>query len=173
MFSGQIPTTSGQATTLFAGSPNAYAFVLLDRDPSVAGPDTLYIADQNSSGSGGGLVKYSYNGTTWTARSTAPGTLTGLTGVVSGGTAVLYATSGTGAANTLVKFTDSAAFDANISGSFVTLAIAPAGNVFRGVAFTPAVALPTVALSVSTNAASETAASAVTVTDSELLPISS
>lgn len=131
-----LPTTSGQTMTLLPGvtATNAFAFVLLDRDPSVAGYDTLYVADQTA-----GLLKYSFDGSSWTARGSVAGVLTGLTGTVSGANAVLYATLGTGTANKLVSFTDSAAFNASISaGTFTTLAIAPAGTSFKGLAFAPA-----------------------------------
>src|SRR5207302_1317255 len=80
---------------------------------------------------------------TWTARGTIAGALTGLTGVVNGNSVVLYATSGTGGVggiggNTIVSFTDSAAFNANISGTFATIATAATNTVFRGVSFAPA-----------------------------------
>ncbi|NTW01231.1 MAG: ExeM/NucH family extracellular endonuclease, partial [Oscillochloris sp.] len=133
-----LPTSSLQTTSLLSGLPNSgnpYAYVLLDRDGTVSGVDTLYIADQTSSI---GLAKYSFDGTTWTARGTSAGVLTGLTGVVNGGSVTLYATLGTGAGNTLVSFTDSAAYNAPMSsGSFTTLATAAANTVFRGVAFAP------------------------------------
>jgi DNA/RNA endonuclease G (NUC1) len=153
-----LPTTSGQAMALIAGSGNATGYVLLDRDASVAGPDTLYIADQTS-----GLIKYSFNGTTWTARGSVAGSLTGLTGIVSGNNAVLYATSGTSAANSLVTFTDTAAFNANVAASATTLATAAASTIFRGLAFAPLSAAP-VAPSISKNPQSQTINSGTTAT---------
>ncbi|CAN5759732.1 hypothetical protein BH10CHL1_BH10CHL1_25680 [soil metagenome] len=131
-----LPTTSGQTTTLLPGLPNAgnpYAYLLLDRDAGVAGLDTLYIADQTA-----GLQKYSFDGTTWAARGVISGALTGLTGAINGGTVTLYASLGTAAGNTLVSFTDTALFNANLSaGAFTTLAIAATNTVFRGVALAP------------------------------------
>ena len=151
-----LPTTAGQTTSLLPGLPgtgNPYAYVLLDRDATVAGPDTLYVADQTSTN---GLLKYSFDGTTWTARGNIAGILTGLTGVVSGGNATLYATSGTGAGNTLVSFTDSAAFNSTISASsFTTLATAGTNTVFRGVAFAPSNGAVTTAPTITTNPASQ------------------
>ncbi|MBD2435604.1 DUF4347 domain-containing protein [Nostoc sp. FACHB-110] len=147
-----LPTTSGQTVSLLPGLPNTgnpYAFVLLDRDLTIAGVDTLYIADQNASNNGGGLYKYSFNGATWNAQGSIAGTLTGLTGVINGSGVDLYATNGTGVGNTLVRFTDTAAFNANISGSFTTLATAAANTVFRGVAFAPTNATPLPDLTVS------------------------
>jgi hypothetical protein len=151
-----LPTTAGQTTTLLPGLPNSgnpYAFVLLDRDAGVPGVDTLYIADQTSST---GLAKYSFDGTTWTARGNIAGVLTGLTGAINGNSVTLYATSGTGAGNTLVSFTDTAAFNATISaGSFNTLATAPANTVFRGVAFAPESGITVTAPSITTQPASQ------------------
>ncbi|HEY1737733.1 MAG TPA: DUF3616 domain-containing protein, partial [Acidimicrobiia bacterium] len=60
-----LPTTTGQSisSVVSAGVPgDPYAFAFVDRDSSVSGPDTLYVADQTS-----GLLKYSFDGTSWTA----------------------------------------------------------------------------------------------------------
>jgi len=140
-----LPTSGTPTTTLLpglTGASNAYAYVLLDRDAGVAGVDTLYVADQTA-----GLLKYSFNGTTWTARGSIAGTLTGLTGVINGSSVDLYGTNGSGTA--LLKFTDSAVFNANLSGSFTTLATAAANTAFRGVAFAPvnSVSLPDLTVS--------------------------
>jgi hypothetical protein len=53
----------------------------------------------------------------------------------------IFATAGDGTAalNTLQRFTDTAAFDANLTGAFTLLATAEAGTAFRGVAFAPSV----------------------------------
>jgi len=64
--------------------------------------------------------------------------LTDLTGTLNGASVTLYATLGTAAGNALVTFTDTAAFDADISAApFSTLVNAAANTVFRGVAFAP------------------------------------
>src|SRR5262249_4490093 len=74
-----LPTTSNQSTVLLPnlqtslGTFNTFGYVLLDRDASVPGLDTLYMADQSF-----GLMKYSFDGTGWTARSNIAGSLTGL-----------------------------------------------------------------------------------------------
>jgi hypothetical protein len=74
-----IPTTNGQTISNLPGFPtsggNSYSYVFLDRDPAVPGVDVVYIADQSL-----GLVKYSFNGTTWTSRGSLSGNATGLTG---------------------------------------------------------------------------------------------
>ena len=47
--------------------PSPYGIVALDRDPDVPGIDTLYVADDSGS-PGGGILKFSFDGTAWTAR---------------------------------------------------------------------------------------------------------
>lgn len=66
-----LPTTNATATLLPGNQVNggsAYGFALFDLDPNVAGPDTLYIADdrQPSVGGAGGIQKWTFNGTAWT-----------------------------------------------------------------------------------------------------------
>ena len=122
---------------MLAPSPSPYGFVALDRDPGVPGVDSLYVADDSGSPNGG-IVKFSFDGTTWTPRgSFRPGgsAVRGLTGAVTPSGVTLYAT--TSAANELVAVIDSAAFDATIAATSTTLANAAANTVFRGVAFAP------------------------------------
>jgi Domain of unknown function (DUF4347)/FG-GAP-like repeat/Calx-beta domain len=157
-----LPTTGTPAISLLPGVNNtsAYAYVLLDRTATVAGLDTLYVADQT------GLFKYSFDGSTWTARGSILGTLTGgLTGLVKGNNAELYATSGTAAGNNLLKLTDTTAYNASFSSLFYSnFKTAAANTIFKGVAFAPVLALPTVNLSVSSNTGSEASSSSITVT---------
>ena len=161
------PTTTGNTATLLSpvNSSNPFGFVFLDRDPGVAGLDTLYVADQTTAN---GILKYSFDGSTWTARGALTGIYTGIAATVSGSTAVIYATSGTGAGNKLVTVTDSAAFNANITGSFTTLATAPANTAFRGLAFAPenpaATATPT-SIATATNNPTATATNSPTPTE--------
>jgi Putative Ig domain/Bacterial Ig-like domain (group 3) len=63
------PTTSGQTVTLLPGNNDTFHdtgtdFVFLKQNPNITapGPDTLYVADQNSNQ---GLVKYTFDGTSW------------------------------------------------------------------------------------------------------------
>ena len=136
--------TSGPQTVsilpgLSSGTPgNAYNFIFFDMDPSVSGYDLLYVADNT-----GGLYKFSFDGTNWTARGSANAILTGITGYINcSGQPVLYVTAGTSANNTIVSYTDNAAYNANISGSFsATIVAAGANKVFRGLKFTPAMDL--------------------------------
>ena len=121
-----IISLPGYATS--TGSP--YAFYLADLSSAVAGPDTLYVADDTP----GTLQKYSLSGGSWVARGTV--TLSGcrgVTGVVSGSTVTLYATSGT----SLVRVTDSTGYDGNLTATATTLVTASSNTAFRGVALVP------------------------------------
>jgi hypothetical protein len=134
-FRYSLSNNPGPATDfgLVSTPPNPNDIALLDRDPVVAGLDTMYIADQ-----GQGLIKYSFNGTTWTYRGILAGAFTGVAATVRGANADIYMTSGAGANNSLVKFTDTAAFNATLtSGSVTTLATAGTNKAFRGISFTP------------------------------------
>jgi len=148
------PTSGSQTLTLRASmssTNNPYEFVMLDRDVSIAGVDTLYIADHSThatSASTRGIHKFSFDGTNWVSRGRYDvDQFIGLTGKVVGSTVELFATQGTGTGNALVKIVDSAAFNQNISGSLTTLATAGTNQTFRGVAFSPSavVNLPPVA----------------------------
>lgn len=142
-----LPTSSGQTTTLLSGMPGSsglpWGFVLFDMDAGIDGVDTLYMADSTN-----GLRKYSYNGSTWTARGSLLGSAYGLTAMRTGSTIDLYVIDYTGSGaygggNRVYKVTDTAAFNANITnnGSNINagtlLATAGANTAFRGIAFTP------------------------------------
>ena len=104
-------------------SPSPYGFVALDRDPGVPGTDTLYVADDSGSPNGG-ILKFSFDGTAWTARGSfrpAASGARGLTGAVTPSGVTLYATT-SATANQLVMVSDSAAFDAPIAATSTTLA---------------------------------------------------
>jgi hypothetical protein len=124
-----MPTTSGQTYSELPGFPtsgthSSYDFWFKD-------PNTLYVADDGSAASGGGIQKWTLSAGTWSLAYTLGnnGTTTtavrGLAGTVDGsGNAVLYGTTG----SALVSVTDTGA------GSAVTsLATAPANTGFRGV----------------------------------------
>ena len=133
-----LPTTGGQTPTLLTAVPSPYGFVALDRDPTVPGTDTLYVADDSGS-PGGGILKFSFDGTAWTARGSfrpAGSGARGITGAVTASGVTLYATTSAGASQ-LVKVSDSAAFDATIAATSTTLTTAAANTAFRGVAFAP------------------------------------
>ena len=141
------PTTSGATATVMAGSTSPYAAVLLDRDPAVPGVDTLYLADDTTTAAGG-ILKFSFNGSTWTARGgfrPAGSGVRGLTGAVQAdGTVGLVATtSAATSANLIVMVTDTAAYNATIAATGTTLVTAAANTVLRGIAFAPQAAVAT------------------------------
>jgi predicted extracellular nuclease len=134
-----LPTTGGQTPTLTAAAPSPYGFVALDSDPAVPGVDTLYIADDSASPNGG-ILKFSFDGTAWSARGAfRPGGsgVRGLTGSITPGGVTLFATTST-TSNALVKVDDTAAYNAPIAATATTLKTAAANTVLRGVAFAPA-----------------------------------
>ena len=145
------PTTGGQTTTSLPGFPTAAptasnAFFFADLTASVAGVDTLYVADDRSVASGGGLQKWSLVGGSWVLNGTASGTLTnglrGLTASVNGGSVSLFATDAS-TASKLVSLIDSGGYNMGFSAStFTTLATAGANTAFRSVAFAPQGAAP-------------------------------
>ncbi|MCS6978457.1 MAG: hypothetical protein NZM31_15820 [Gemmatales bacterium] len=133
-----LPTTSDVATSnvTTTGLAQARGFVFFDHNNNGV-LDTLYVADQVL-----GLVKFSSeDGVTWTWRGVEVGSFTGITGVYTGGGFELYVTTGNAvtAGNQLRRYVDTAAYNATINtgGTFVTLATAAPGTIFRGVNFTP------------------------------------
>jgi hypothetical protein len=111
--------------------------------------DVLYILSA-SSASAGTIYKYSLVSGSWTANGSysTPFGGFGFCAAWNGSGAVLYATTGTGAtaANSVIKLTDTAGYNATISittGSNVTLYTAVSGTVMKGIAFAPACTAPT------------------------------
>jgi len=147
-----LPTSGAQSAALLAARNSPYGLSLLDRDPGVAGVDTLYVADDSALASGGGIYKYSFDGSSWTARGfVALAGARGLTAQVSGANAVVYATTGP----TLVSLTDTAAFNVDITGSPTTIRSAGTNTVLRGVAFAPSGGPVTTAPSIGTHPQSQ------------------
>jgi beta-lactamase superfamily II metal-dependent hydrolase len=164
------PTTSGQTTVGLPGFPTAagpspYEFFFADLDATVAGLDTIYLADDRATGSGGGLQKWTFDGTTWTLRGTLTTGLTnglrGLAGTVSGSNVTLYATDAAASLNKIVTVTDTSGAAAAPTGTFTTVATAGTNKLFRGIGLVP-VALtpaPTVSSIVRVNGSPTNAAS--------------
>jgi len=154
------PTTSGQTiTNLPANIPTLTtlpnAFIFFDRDPTISGVDLLYYASQSAVSNEYGLLKFSFDGTTWTARgkladaTVADSQVSGLTGYLDcSGNVVLYltrASSSTGVPFEIRTFTDNAAYNANITSNgtsifaATTLLVTAGTNyAFRGLAMAPA-----------------------------------
>jgi len=116
-------------------APDTYAFFFVN-------PNTMFVADAND-----GIQEWTSSSGTWSDVATLSGSYVGLTGVESGSTVSLYATTGTSAAagrvagNSLVA--DTFTFNSGTSGTGTfgaptTLATATANSEFSGVAFAPA-----------------------------------
>lgn len=129
-----LPTTNGVAPqVLFSGSTGTY-------DLSVS-PDgnLIYVADQRSLASGGGIQRWQFDGTTWSLAYTLTNGFIGLgpryiAVDFTGANPVLYVTSNDQSAdnNRLIRFEDSGAASAG-----VTLANAGVNQTFRGLHFGP------------------------------------
>ncbi len=121
-------------------SPDGFAFANLG---SGSGPDTLYVADNGNNA----VEKFSYNGTTWVLEGsvTVPA-VTGIAVSVSSGTADIYVTNGTSSSaaynSVLSGLTDGSGSNGTFTSSVTTLANAPTGESFKGVAFAPGTAVP-------------------------------
>ena len=124
MFLNTAGTGSGTA------SPTGFAF-----NPAMT---VAYVADNRSASNGGGIQRYNWNGAAWVYAYTLGYTLTSskqvweLAADFSGSNPILYATSGESSANSVVCVTDTGP-----SSAFTTLATAPTGDAFRGIAFAP------------------------------------
>ncbi len=155
-----LPTANGQATTNIPGIPTTgspYQFYFADLTTTVAGVDTLYVADDGAAA----LTKYSLVGGSWTSNGVVGADADdyrGITGVVDQGTVVLYAVrkggSGTTGGGELVKLTDTTGYNGAFSGTPTVLSSAATrGNVaYRGVALVPAdtTGAPTVSFATTT-----------------------
>ena len=142
-----LPTTAGQSVTDLTFSPalstsgtfEPYQYVLMTLG-SGPGPDTLYVADNAAAA----VERYNLVSGSWTAAGSTPlSGVIGLTGIASGGTATLYATSTNSGGTTgiLSKIVDNAGAGGTLSASASTLVTAISGEAFRGVAFAPGTVL--------------------------------
>ena len=131
--SGDVGQPVGLPGMPTSGTHSAYDFWFKDAN-------TLYVADDGGAASGGGIQKWTFDGTTWSLQYTLlnSGTATtgvrGLTGAVDGsGNALLFGTTAASSANLLIEVIDTGV---NTT-TFSTIATAPSGYVFRGVALIP------------------------------------
>ena len=145
-----LPTSGTQTTTaLLSGAnlpanfgPDQFALVTLGTGTT---PNTLYVADGSNgatSGDPSAVEKYSLESGVWTATgSVSVPLVAGLAVSVSGGVASIYVTGATSTSasnNTILAgITDSSGFGGTLSGSATTLATAPSGTDFKGLAFAP------------------------------------
>jgi hypothetical protein len=125
-----LPTTAAATNLFFAtgSSSSPYGFAI-SPDNTIA-----YVADGRSVSSGGGIQKYTNNGTWGLAYTLAAGSTNGARGLTVrfGQPPVLYATTTETSENRLIAITDT-----NSSAVVKVLATAAANEVFRGVQFTP------------------------------------
>jgi hypothetical protein len=122
--------------------PAQFAFTTLGSTP---GPNTLYVADGSNgatSGDPNAVEKYSLESGVWTATGsvTVPQAI-GLAIKLVGGTVDIYATGAltdTSGNNTvLYGFSDTSGFGGTLTGSATSLATAPSGDDFHGLAWAP------------------------------------
>ncbi len=130
-----LPTAPATAT-LLPGIPNTVSpaqFILFDRDPAVAGPDTLYVADERSTANGGGLLKFTFNGTTWSPSATPliTGAMRGVAGMITGNTVTLLAVTD-GSQNRVLMYVDD-----GTSQTPAVLSTAVANSVYRSLSLAP------------------------------------
>ncbi len=129
-----------------ATGPSPFSFVMLDRDATVPGVDTLYIADDSTAAPNQGIQKWTLSAGTWTkaatfsavSSGTTPTGFRGLAGLVTGASnenVTLVATSGetNGTADRLVVFVDGPS--ASTTGTVVLTS--PTNTAYRGVALSP------------------------------------
>lgn len=127
-FGSGLPTTSGQTPAVLnglsstGGSPYDFFF---------ADASTCYVADDRTSGSNGGIQKWTASGGLWSLQYTLNTSATigarGLSGIVNGGVATLYATLTNGQ---LVTVTDTGP-----SSTFTLLTTNATNTAFRGVRY--------------------------------------
>jgi hypothetical protein len=131
-----LPTTTGQTVTLtvptaVSGTGTASPYDFWFKDAS-----DLYIADDRSTANGGGIQKWTFNGSDWALAYTlavgASSGARGLTGEFDGTNTILWATNTGGQ---LVTVTDTGA------GSLFTVKAVPQANTtYRGIVFVPGAA---------------------------------
>jgi hypothetical protein len=145
-----LPTTTGQNYINFANFPtnlgtsgnpggSPYSMFIADLSNSVAGADTIYVAnDDNSTGTLSGIQKWTFNGTTWSMTGTVgsgANQIRGLTGFVS--TTGEVTLIGSVTANALAQVTDTSGYGGTLSGSLSTFATAGTNTAFRGIVWVP------------------------------------
>ncbi len=137
-----LPTSSGETTSLLpgfsaatgTGTASPYDFWFKDAN-------TVYVADDRTQASGGGIQKWLFNSGSgnWELAytlATGSGSNSGaraLAGSIVGADTILYATTTAASANRLVKIVDSGA-----GAVYSDLATAPTNTAFRGVEFVAA-----------------------------------
>jgi hypothetical protein len=134
-----VPTTGPQTATPLAGMTTSgnglWGYALFHRG-AVAGLNTLYYCDDRAVASGGGLFKWTFNGTTWSQAAFTPALATGcrgMTAYVDGSNVVVFAVTTEASANHVLRIVD----DGTAAGMVTMIATAPANTQFRGVSLEP------------------------------------
>lgn len=135
-----LPTTAGQTATELPGVTNTaspHGFVLLDLSNQVSGLDTAYVANDSSVANGGGVEKWTSNGSTWTLVATFKDGLTNgaihVAADVVGANVVVVATTVESPAR-VVRYVDDGQ---NLMPKGVALTTAQPNTTLRGVALSP------------------------------------
>jgi hypothetical protein len=137
------PNTAATTTLLngFAGDSgfSPYQFAMLDQDASVAGLDTLYVADDENADAGGGIQKWVFDGTKWSNIAIfvngIPGKVGffGVTAFQTSNGVILIATINSTSGTDIIKYVD----DGVNTPTATVLATSVTGTSFRGVAHAP------------------------------------
>ncbi|MBN1612061.1 MAG: metallophosphoesterase, partial [Polyangiaceae bacterium] len=135
-----LPTGEGAAVALLPGFPTSGSsspvdFAVLDSDPDSDGPETIYLSDDRAKSSGGGIQKWTFDGTTWSLAYTLNSGMT--TGVrhllaIESPTEVTLLAVTTSNPNSIVKVVDTGS-----ASTATTLATAATYTAFRGLALAP------------------------------------
>jgi hypothetical protein len=97
------------------------------------GLDTIYAVD-NDSAAGATVQKWTFNGTTWTARgSISLADVNNITAIKNGSDVTLFVTTTT----TIQTLTDSTGVAGDLTGTFATIVTAGATDGFRGIVLIP------------------------------------
>ena len=131
-----LPVTVNQTATPLPGLPTTgaspYGFVFFDLDATVAGNDTLYLADDMA-----GLQKWTFDGSSWSQVGTlnlpTPVGFRGVAGFTASGTVTLMASTAETGADRLVVFVD----DGVSTPVGTPVATSPVNTMFRGLALSP------------------------------------
>jgi hypothetical protein len=114
-------------------------FAVLDLDPDIAGVDTVYLSDERTAATGGGIQKWVNRGSGWTLDYTlGAGLTTGIRHFVAvdspDGVMLIGATvpASTSTQNTIVRF-----IDTGVTSGATTFAVAPTNTAYRGIALSP------------------------------------
>ena len=132
-----LPTTQDMATMLpgfgATTSPSPVDFTMLDRDGD-GSADTIYVSDDRTTG-GGGIQKWTFDGTTWNlAYTLSPGSTTGIRHLlaIEAPAGVVLVGGTTDSYNSIVRV-----FDTGDGSAITTLVPAGTNIAYRGVALPP------------------------------------